>query len=531
MSEQPELKLETTGKPTTANVPTEGLLVTNHLNLMYMLAAGLAMPPSGFGNKYYTDTLESYPGWIPLFVKSPSKEAIDLATSEADYLRPTIIQFNLSSLSGPVKTVSANRIESREFRDGVSDSERVILVPAPLPMSWVDFITFRTNEEKLACEAVAQDYGNVPLVQYKRYVNRNRLFTKSVAEPWPLSRAPVEKREIPIQHPLAAGGVMAMLQQVANLGAQAVHACRTAFETDDRELGSENVHPILAGLDGWIKNGKTSLRRPADKAQDRSALKDAFQAQIFWESVDLLAAWRSEGRRGGAEDVLLDHLRTVTGGSDEILQVWARVLRDSLATLAGLSDATPTELFERHNSPLARAMTIFFIRRDCAELLEYENCRLSELDWVAAAVLSGVRDSWIQLPLALRSDRAFSDTVCHRMAHISHQIAGSEIELGDAPPRIRPLREMFEDPGNWKARERSAALTLARAQKWDCVSTNIRLGSGEYKLIVKGSTLSIRVPGEPTIAPEIDPDHFFELLSTARLDASLEAKIRKQFGK
>lgn len=530
MSEQPELKLETTGKPTTANVPTEGLLVTNHLNLMYMLAAGLAMPPSGFGNKYYADTLESYPGWIPLFVESPSKAAIDLATSEADYLRPTIIQFNLSSLSGPVKTVSANGVESREFRDGVSESERVILVPAPLPMSWVDFITFRTKEEKLACEAVAQDYGNVPLVQYKRYVDRNRLFKRSVAEPWPLSRGSVEKREVPLQHPFAAGGVMAMLQRVANLGAQAVHACRTAFQTDDRELGSENVHPILAGLDGWIKNGKTSLGQSKVKAQHRPALKDTFQAQIFWESVDRLNAWRSDGRRGGAEDALLDHLGAAAGSSDERLQIWARELRDSLATLGGLSDATPTELFERHNSPLARAMTIFFIRRNCAELLEYENCQLFELDWVAAAVLSGVRDGWMQLPLALRSDRAFSDTVCHRMAQISHQIAGSKIELGNAPPRIRPLREMFEDPGNWKAREKSAALTLAKEQKWDCVSTNIRLGSGEYKLIVRGSTLSIRVPGEPTIAPEIDPDHFFELLSTARLDAGLEAKIRKQFG-
>ena len=31
--------------------------ITNHLNLLYMLASGLMMPPQGFGDKYYRDTL------------------------------------------------------------------------------------------------------------------------------------------------------------------------------------------------------------------------------------------------------------------------------------------------------------------------------------------------------------------------------------------------------------------------------------------------------------------------------------------
>ena len=48
-------------------VPERGCLVTNHLNLLYMLAAGLLLPKSGFGEKYYRDTLEVCPGWLPLF--------------------------------------------------------------------------------------------------------------------------------------------------------------------------------------------------------------------------------------------------------------------------------------------------------------------------------------------------------------------------------------------------------------------------------------------------------------------------------
>ena len=55
-----------TSVPPPAKAPDSGLLVTNHLNLMYILAAGLVMPPAGFGDKYYRDTLECFPGWIPL---------------------------------------------------------------------------------------------------------------------------------------------------------------------------------------------------------------------------------------------------------------------------------------------------------------------------------------------------------------------------------------------------------------------------------------------------------------------------------
>ena len=47
---------DATSVPATVRAPDSGLLVTNHLNMMYMLAAGLVMPPAGFGDKYYRDT-------------------------------------------------------------------------------------------------------------------------------------------------------------------------------------------------------------------------------------------------------------------------------------------------------------------------------------------------------------------------------------------------------------------------------------------------------------------------------------------
>ena len=81
-----EFRLESPPSPTSrrsTSAPTSGLLVTNHLNLMYMLAAGVIMPPSGFGGKYYADTLERVPGWVPLFLGKPFRSAVESSVSEA----------------------------------------------------------------------------------------------------------------------------------------------------------------------------------------------------------------------------------------------------------------------------------------------------------------------------------------------------------------------------------------------------------------------------------------------------------------
>ena len=43
-------------------IPDRGCLVTNHLNLMYMLASGLVLPRSGFGEKLLSGHARCLPG-------------------------------------------------------------------------------------------------------------------------------------------------------------------------------------------------------------------------------------------------------------------------------------------------------------------------------------------------------------------------------------------------------------------------------------------------------------------------------------
>ena len=113
------------------------------------------------------------------------------------------------------------------------------------------------------------------------------------------------------------------------------------------------------------------------------------------------------------------------------------------------------------------------------------------------------------------------------MAQMSHRLSGTELNLGAAPARPIPLRELFVDRAEWRAREKSAALELARIRRWDCVHTRINLVPGEYKLTVKSGSAYLELPGTPKISPEIDRDRFLRLLANTRLDCETETKVRR----
>ena len=507
-----------------AKAPESGLLVTNHLNLMYMLAAGLVMPPAGFGDKYYRDTLECYPGWIPLFIGKAPKEAIESSTCEAGHLKPVLVEFGLSRMSGQMVVVAGDRAEERRFPHQLDGSERVILIPAPLPSSWIESIVFPSADDRRACERDAQEFGNVPLESFKRRTNKT-LFTKAPDNPWPPGDGPAD-RTVLLERSLATGGVMAMLFRFGNLGERAVLACRSAFDPPDDPVPPLADYPILAGIGAWVREGNAPPPAPIVPETDRITLQRAFQAAIFWEAVERLVRWREAGRPGSAENVLLDHLEEAAESQDPRIQAGIRKLHTTLESLTGLGDATASELFERHDTPLGRAMTLFFLRRDGADLFDFRSAKLGEPDWLAAAILFGVRDGWLSLPLRMRADPGLADAVSHRMAKMSHRIAGTGLDLGEPPARVRPLRELFGDGTAWRAGEKSAALELSRAEKWTCVHTRVNLGPGVYRLMVKGGSTVIELPGEPKITPEIDPEQFFAHLESARLDSRTEARVR-----
>ena len=454
--------------PTTSTAPSKapgsGLLVTNHLNLMYMLAAGLVMPPAGFGDKYYRDALGDFPGWIPLFVGKAPRAAIESATAEARHLRPVIVEVGLSSLSGRVMMLRGGGLLELRFPDQLDGSERAVLVPgsAARILDRVDRLPVgggqtgmrigrRGLRQRAAVGFQAQDRQGA--------VHQGAGLTVAAGRRTPRASRPAASSP-------CRGGVMAMLLQFGNLGDRAVRACRHAFDPDEESGPVAEEQSILAGLRAWAREGVADVPAPGDAGTDRSVLQQRSQAMLLWEAVERLIAWRESGTAGNAEDAVIESLGEASAGLDPRLQAGVGRLRDTLESLTGLPDVTIGDVLERHDTPLAHALTLFLLRRDCADLVDFRSDRLGETDWLAAAILFGVRDGWLNLPPGLRGYHGLDAAVSHRMASLAHRIAGTGLGLGDPPARIRPLRELFGDGSAWRSREKSAAALLARTQKW-----------------------------------------------------------------
>ena len=464
------------------SAPERGLLVTNHLNLMYMLAAGLVMPPSGFGEKYYRDTLECFPGWVPLFIDKVPAAAIESSTQEAEHLKPVIVQIGLTGLSGRVAAVGRHGTRELRFPGELDVTEYVLLVPAPLPTSRIESVFFQSRDDRLACERSAKDFGNVPLEDFRRDATRKTLFARGADTEWPPSDGP-EERVVPLERPFAAGGVMALLFLFGNLGHVAARACRSAFDPVGSPPVPADDGTILAGLGLWMREGAVPLPASPDPEMGRTSLQNAYQGALFWGVVERLAKWREAGRANNPESVLLDYLAATSATLDPRVRAGVRKLQDTLESLSGIGDATASEFFARHNTPLAHAMTLFFLYRDCADLFDYHSDRLGEMDWLAAAILFGVRDGWLNLPLRLRGPRCLSAAVSHRMAQLAHRLAGSELDLGAAPPclsrcescsAMMPTGARRRGPPRWSSLVCTGGTAFTPVSPWPPASTSSR---------------------------------------------------------
>jgi len=257
-----------------------------------------------------------------------------------------------------------------------------------------------------------------------------------------------------------------------------VAACRWAY---GGEATSDSEGGIMVGLSAWVRGEqpRTEGRSPWDA--------------LFWGIVDKLA--RADAAKGDdARRIVLDYLNDGSLSLRDQERKRVQNLRDSLESLLGLPEATQGELFQRYTTPLPRALLLLFLRETCAELAAFESPVLKEEDWLAAAVLFGAKDGLLGVPLELRGGCASSAAITHRMAALSQRMAGSGMELGAAPRRRNPLAEYFI--GTWGAREREAALDLARRQKFDCIETRVALPNGAYALDVNRGGMELVLRGE-----------------------------------
>ncbi|MDR2636880.1 MAG: hypothetical protein LBB55_00920, partial [Zoogloeaceae bacterium] len=262
-------------------------LVSNHLNLSYMLAAGLVMGPRGFGEKYYADSLSRCPGWIPLFRNRVPRLALEDAVRENPVvLKACVAALDLHDLEGPVRLIArGGAIREGVFPSDLQEDDVALLVRAPLPASRIAKLSFSSLEDRKAIEDMAFSVSNLELA-LPLEVNK-ALFATSLEGleglEDSLALAPSADEDRPPALGQVTGGMLAMLYRLANRSETGVAAFRAACgQIAARDAEALARDPILAELANWFQSEK---RSPAAN----------LQARLFWGVVDAIIAARRDG--------------------------------------------------------------------------------------------------------------------------------------------------------------------------------------------------------------------------------------------
>lgn len=493
-------------------------LVTNHLNLMYMLSAGLIMPPSGLWKKYYKDTLALVPGWVPLFPEQLWQSAIEHSVSEETLLRPCYAEVDLSKVSGAVKVLRSGFWEDARFPEEVYGNEELILVPAPLPISMVKEIAFPSKDDKSYCDKDAQNFSNVPLANFKTKAAATP-FKRAKSGAWPPPVENVQERRVELIVPDAFGGIVTVLSQLSNRSDAAIELTRQFFqETPDDEV--LKVFPMLLGAH--------SLFYPSGMPSEQQGSI----SRLFGNFTESLIHAREATGNISPKDIVLGALEN----SNAVLQDSARQagdrLMEDLKRIVQFPDKTLEELMELHHKPLSRSLIIFFMKDNSLDLLDVCPTQINGYDLCGAAILLGIADGWMRMPASLRNSNGLEDIVPAYMAHLAHRLSGSDLKMGNLPDRPRSLRELLSDEKSEK-KVNDAALYIARKCKWDCIKTRIKLGKGDYQLLIDGSGASLVLDGDiKAVEAEVDQEKFMVFLSgESGIPAKVENEARKMLEK
>ena len=492
-------------------------LVTNHQNLMFMLSAGMIMPPSGFGKKYYQDTLSLVPGWVPLFPDTLWQSAIDHSVSEQALLRPCYAELDLSGVSGLVKVLRSGGWDDAHFPDEVYGNEELILVPAPLPISMVREVVFSSKDDKSYCEKDAKNFSNVPLADFKTKA-AGTPFKKAISGSWPPLIDGVEERKVELTLPDAFGGVVTVLNQLSNRDDAAIEL-KKAFFQKNPGMEVSNAFPMLLGAHELFY---------APGSEDERL---RVSSTLFGRIAGALVSARQRIGSGSPRDVVVAVLEEANANMQGQNKLKSERLIEDLKRTVQLPDKTLDELIEIHQGPLSRVLILFFMNDLAQDLLEVSNDQISGYEMCGAAALFGISEGWMRMTRTLRERNGLNMVAPAYMAHLSHQLSSSDLELGTLPDRPRSLRELLREKSSDR-KINAAALYIARACKWDCIKTRIRLGKGDYQLLIDGSGASLLLDGDvKAVEAEVDQEKFMSFLnSEPGIPAKVENEARKMLG-
>jgi hypothetical protein len=530
-------------------MPKNWYVVTNHLNLFYMMGAGLIISQNGFGEKYFTDSISMFNEHILLFADNIPFQAIDRSTKEMRNMIGCVANIHLDNLTGPVATINekGDLRQDVRFPDGLKGDEAAIIIPAPLPITWLDIIYVNNNESKKRLKESADELQNVPYQNFEIRVN-GKFFKKPKSNsynsfpmddpkhhltfPWPNIKMDNNRTATSFGGTMAVGGILGVLCNMAEQHSFFLCVYQRAFNLES-EVVEIPLEPLTQFLIKWFNNNDIQ------KSNEDLTIED-LTINMFGGILNALAdSWLDKSIK--SKDVILNFFEEVTNNwepvtKSEKLSDSIKSLTHSLQSFSSMADKNLSELLDQHPKWFSRALILFFAKDRSQDLLVYSNEKLNPEDIIAAAILFGARDGWMGLHEDIKRSPSFQNAVIHRMVANTHHAANTGLEIGVVPPPPPLIRELFKPVDEkWTTKQQKAALMLAKQKKWDGIQTIINLTPGEYQINVTRSGMQVIIPGfEKGTKHQIDQDDFLkqleQALATRDISGRLNTEVRKILG-
>jgi hypothetical protein len=395
-----------------ANKKNRWFLPTNTDNLKMMVAQGLISSPDGFSpNKYYKDELENYPGFIPVFKNSIPKDTLELIISEQENMTACLIEIDLVKI-----TQGSAKNQNYEAVDISIDSHNdLLLLLAPLPLSCIKKIVFKSVEDKLSLESEQKLSSNFILSDLKTHyskadenlfnaniINKGvEFFDKDKEDGNEVKTQTDPVKPVPVNYPriYAFGGLLVSLFYIAKNGKLSNKIYQDFCTIDKASLDSD----------------KLCIYQYFNQIEDDNILQTMYN-----KLLDKLIS-----RENSKDDILM-----LLEGADWGDRFKSRT-QDLAQMLRGFEDneTTISEKFSKATKPLERLLLMLFHKESIESLIEYQLDMFTEDDYLLFSLIFGVRDKFIKMPKFVREYQNLQNFISNKMAEYAHSELKSSIKF------------------------------------------------------------------------------------------------------
>jgi hypothetical protein len=398
---------------------------TNEGNLETALICGLLRDRKGYGKgKYYSDITERFENGIPIY-RGTSKELqkeLHSKYPDSTSLSKCFLEIDLPLLSN------------------IHPDENVVLIPAPLPVSSVKKIVFKTKEIKdRTYKIIAGKNYNIPLIEIN-FENEKDLFSEKP----PLwndvegdddqtcikTYKPQEQAYEPVDYDkvFAYGGVLCMLFYFAKNG-EVSNSMYNDFGKKTYTASSVKEYNVIFKEveDFFYTESHSEILSP-----ELNVIRE-----VIREVIPILCSEKDFGVQLG---IILDTLR-----GEKLLEVFEDKHRGRISDIANKLnefykkklDETASQTFAgEERSPLARQLLYLFFKDMPEKVIDekFSVLDMKQEEIVLAGMLAGVRFGFSDIPASLRKYSGLYKYVSHMMASYAHIMAGSDLKLENITP-------------------------------------------------------------------------------------------------